>query len=510
MGIFSNIYDGYLKVTNPQKLHALMASRHAISQFAYRNARTSRIREAKRNLGGTADQQAPATDLWTLRELSRDLDRNNIVAHSILDRICESTIGNGLNFSIATNGGGSRNWSEKVEDMVNKWWDNDADIRGIQTGFQMENTACRALKNDGDILVIKMRDGYQVQHVEADRIVTPSDKLNDPLVVNGVQLDSRGRHIGYWVSPPQTSNLNIISTFTSKSYASKDMEFVEAKDGMLLVNPSRFSQTRGVPTFANSLELFEDIDAYLEACILTAKIQASHSMVITTTSGGQFGIENSTAATNVDGDDYRDETIPVGRVMYLKPGEDAKGVSPTQPGPDFAAFFTQLMRLTGLSCGVPLEQLGLDFSQTNYSSGRLSMQVAYRARLQDFNIMFNRYKRPLIEWKVRGMMARGEVEKKEFFNVIGTPPKMTSVDPQKDTNAEVERMKHGITSLSAVCSMYGEDWTDVMEQRFVEIQTAQKYGKKLGISFRDFLGLDAPDEMQKPDAITKGSDDAVA
>lgn len=480
MSWLGNAVDGLLYVVSPRMALANRQARAEYERFSYRNARSDRLRKTRTGLGGSGDKQASAADLWTLRELSRDLDRNNCIASGILDRAEEAIIGSGLPIHFDS---GSKLWNEQAELIFWDWWMNEADIRGLMSGPQIERTAFRSVNTDGDILAIKTKGG-RLQFIEAHRIITPRELTQDVSVINGVKVDHTGRPLRFFVAPETRSvsyrNLNLA-----------DMDVVEAGDAFFTVKPRRFSQTRGVPVFATNLALFEDIDAYLEASLVAAKTSAAFVMAITRKEGGKVGIDNSVAATDSAGNNYREEYIRPGRIEYLQDGEDVKGISHTQPGPQFAQFITQLLRFSGLNFGMPLEVLSLDFSRTNYSSARAAMLVAHRANMVQHQFFFNRFMAPIAKWRIDRAIRLGEIaDRASGYHVTTTPPKMVSIDPLKDALGDVELVENGFSSHKEICAARGLDWIDNFKQRAEEITRAMKLAEKIGgsVTWRDIMG----------------------
>jgi lambda family phage portal protein len=479
----SRAWDAVVEVFAPKKAIANRMCREALAagRFGYRAATRNRIQVTKTGIGGSGDQHAKAGDLWQLREYSRALDRDNVLASAMLDRAQEAVIGTGIDIQVLS---GSKRWDAEVERLWHAWWDTDADVRGLHVGWQIEHLAFRSMKVDGDILFI-LTDTGQIQPIEADRIVTPYEQNNKPDVVNGVKVNAYGRPIGFWVAPVAQSTMT--GTLPEAS-----MTFVNAEDAVFLANMNRFSLTRGIPVFATNMQLFDDIDAFIETCVLHAKIATSHVMFIERQNGPA---DIDSVETVEDSNDYdrQEQVVSPGMILYGKPGEQAKMVGTTQSMVQFGPFVQQLLRFTGLNFGMPLEMLSLDFSQTTYSSARAALLIAHKSFMAQHKMMTKRFLEPILRWKVKEWVRAGVIRERPF-RVSATPPRFPSVDVLKEANGEVAKVQHGFVTNRDVCAGFGLDWEEVLRQRAEEIKQAMVLASQLNeedgqkVDWRDLLG----------------------
>jgi lambda family phage portal protein len=500
--IIQRTYDAAMRLVAPRVALRNAQARAMLDagKFGYSAARRSRIQATKLGLGGSGDKHATSSDLWQLREYSRALDRDNVIASAMLDRACEAIIGTGIDLQVQS---GDKTWDAEVEARWSAWWDTEADIRGMLCGWQIEAMAYRAMKVDGDILLVMLGTG-QVQAIEADRIATPPELSQSPLCINGVQVDAQGRPLVFWIAPLDTT-----TSSGRKIYGKKDIRPINAADCVYLPNMNRFSLTRGVPTFATNMQLFDDIDAFIETCVVHAKIAASHVLFVER-QNGPANIDSVETVQDADDNDRQEQVVSPGMIMYGRPGERAQMVGTTQTMVQFGPFVQQLLRFTGLNFGMPLEMLSLDFSQTNYSSARAAMLVAHRSFVCQHKLMTQRMLAPILRWKVREWVRDGMLERP--FQVSATPPKNISVDPQKDAAADVLKVQNGFTTNREVCAAWGMDWEQIMNQRAEEIKLAMDKAAGLSsegggvVDWHDLLGANA----DAPPPVVDGEDEPTA
>ena len=479
----AGVVDGYYKVFDPQKFNQRKAQR-AIDSLTYRNSRQSRIVRGNKTTRGSGDSHVTEPDLDTLREKSRELDRDNIFAKAILDRLLEAILGTGISINIQSP---NKGWNKKAERLFMDWWHSMPDARGMFSGPEFEKMVYRTLKVDGDVLVVMTKSG-KLQIVEGDRIRTPKKFDKDDSVVHGVKMDKLGKPEAFYVFPHADKKRDKATNF----------ETIDAKDAIFLGERHRYSLTRGIPCFTQSMELFDDIDAFTEASIIQQKISASHVMFIER-NGGLDALDGISSAEDEYGNARQEQVMSPGTILYGDKGESAKMLGASQTGQQFGPFVTQLLRFAGIDFGLPLEILLLDFSKTNYSSARASLLTAHKHFIEQHKRFVAQFMAPVVKRKISEFMKKGLLARRDedAYMVGSVPPKMLSLDPSKETKADVERIKAGLTSNREVCNSSGTDWQDTLGYRQDEIleaiRIADNVVKRTGVdvSFRDILGMNS-------------------
>lgn len=478
----AGVVDSYYKVFNPKEYHIRRLQRELSQKMGYRNATKSRINSSIRRGNYSADDHMSEVNLDTLRDTSRGLDRDNMFAKAILDRLEEAVVGNGIDFRVQSQ---NKAWNRKAERMLKSWWNDTPEVRGLLSGPDLERMAMRSAHVDGDILFALLDKRGQIQAIEGDRIRNPHNKADN--VVNGVELDALGMPTRFYVHPHEDRRAN-------RRGKKPEPTIIESDNAVFYALRHRFSQTRGVPAFTPNMELFEDIDAFTEASIIQQKMSAAHVMFIER-NGGLAGLDNVTTEEDSFGNQDQVQTFKPGTVLYGEKGESAKMLGASQTGQQFAPFVTQMQRFAGLDFGLPLEILALDFSKTNYSSARASLLTAHKCFKKKHEQLVRSFLKPIFTWKINQWIKSGRLEERDDFDIAASPPKMISLDPAKETKADVERINAGLTSNREVCNTNGTSWKDSLDYRAEEIEYAAKIAKNVvkrtdeQWSARDILGL---------------------
>ena len=469
--------DSYFKITDPSKYKQRMGDRALASSLGYRAAKSNRLRSNIRFGNKSADDHTNEAELDTLRDTARDLDRNNLYAKAILDRLGEAVLGQGIDIQIQSP---NKNWNKKVTKLFNEFWNDKPEIRGIFSGKEIEKLVFRAIDVDGDILINKLSNG-KIQIIEGDRIRDPKRAFKN--VDKGVELDKFGAVTKFHIYEHE-DRIEGRDKYSSTT--------INAEDAIFLANRARLSQTRGVPRFAPAFDLFEDMDAFTEASVIQQKMAANHVMAVTR--NDHDAIETTTEEDS-EGNEREQEISAPGSVVYLESGEDVKMLGASQTGQQYSPFITQLLRFAGLPFGLPLEILSLDFSKTNYSSARASLLTAHKGFLMRHKKFVSEFMEPIIRWKVEEWIKKGILGEVKDFEVSSTPPKMIVLDPVKETKADIDRIQSGLSSNREVCNTNGTSWQSTMDYRTEEIMYAIKNSdnvvKKTGakIDWRDILGM---------------------
>jgi lambda family phage portal protein len=469
--------DGYYEVVNPQKAASRKLARSAMS---YKHGKARRSGPQASLMTGSGNAHMPESEMTTLREKVRLLDRDNYIVKSIIDRMIDFTIGNGINVQINSP---NKRWNDRAERLWNEYWNGSPEVRGMMTGPELERVIYRTKKIDGDVLIIKTNDG-RLQVIEADQIRNPNGQQDsDKNIINGVEVDPLGLPKKFYIYPHDDK----------RGRNSKvDPVVVDAKDCIFLAERHRVSMTRGVTSFSSCIDLFEDIDGFIEASVVQQKVSASHAMVIEQ-KGGPSALETN-SVTDTEGLQYSEEDVRTGSILYLNVGEQAKVLGAQQSGQQFGPFVTQMLRFAGLPFGLPLELTSLDFSKTNYSSARASLQVAHKNFVREHRRMVSEFMEPIVRWFLESKIESGELDERKY-KISATPPKGISVDPLKEANADIVKILSGLSTLKDVAVSNGQDWEELLRQRESEIVKASKIAQNVvkqtdeEWSARDILGM---------------------
>jgi len=171
-----------------------------------------------------------------------------------------------------------------------------------------------------------------------------------------------------------------------------------------------------------------------------------------------------------------------GQWKYLAPGESVD--VPNLQRPDsFEPFMRQCLRSVAAGLGVSYETVSRDFSQTNYSSSRLSLledRDNYRA-IQSW-LIENLHQTIYDKWLDMAALSNvinlpGYESDPTRYNVARWLPRGWAwVDPQKEIASFKDAVRCGFMTQAEVIAQSGGDIEEVFTARARELETAQEMG----------------------------------
>jgi len=229
----------------------------------------------------------------------------------------------------------------------------------------------------------------------------------------------------------------------------------------------RPGQVRGVPWLAPVMMALRDLDDYADAERVRKKIESCLGLIITQpTDGESLGPTSTDPVTG-----QLLEEIHPGMIARVKPGEDVKTLSPAAIG-GYREFKVTELQAIASGTGVPYESLASDMSATTYSSwrgGRLGFQntvEGYR-----WNTLMPMFCTPVWKRFVDMLVLNGSIpasaQSNPKINLYGaqwTAPKWQSVDPLKDSKAELQSIRNGTTTLPDAIAANGGDFRNQLDK----------------------------------------------
>jgi len=165
-----------------------------------------------------------------------------------------------------------------------------------------------------------------------------------------------------------------------------------------------------------------------------------------------------------------------GVFKYLQPGESVSVPDLNSPDGQLEPFTRSMLRAVAAGIGVSFESISKDYSQSNYSSSRLSLleeRDAYRV-LQRY--MIENFHQPVFEaWLEMAVLGGAlnlpsyETNPDRYRASKWVPRSWEWVDPQREVDAYKTAVRCGFKTLAQVISEQGGDLDDVLLQRQSEL-----------------------------------------
>ncbi len=495
---------------------------------AYRGASRDRLRQNWTPNGGSADADL-LNDLPSLRERSRDLNRNDAFASAITSTVTTNIIGTGLRAQCRLDREvlgleeEAAHTFEKSAERVFRRWCPHADAGGRMDFYGIQSLVQRQILENGEVILLPLRlkDSWRpyalaYEVIEADRLETPWDKKTDPNIRDGVELGDRGEPVAYYIRTRHPGDVILGRAGTTvlgkwKRYPARN-QFGQ-RNIFHLYHVKRPGQTRGEPFFAPVLAPFKDLADYMEAELVAARIAACFAAFVKKTNPYDAMVA-ATSETNTRA--QRIQEFEPGMVAYLNPGEDITIANPGRANTSFEPYVLMMLRAIGAALGLPIELVLKDFSKTNYSSARAALLEARRFFKNYQQWIATNLCQPTWELLLEEAWLREELPPvqmfagnmaDEWFRCRWIAPGWGWVDPVKEVESSTKAIEGNVSTLADECASQGRDWEEVLEQRKREAEKIKELGLKV-VAPEDAVAPgeeapaeDKPEEYRAPQPI---------
>lgn len=449
------------------ELAAILARQgKAMALGDYRAIAPNRLSDTPLPRGGSADSHLDQVTRDRLLRSARTLDRNNCLARGMIDRLTDLIVGTGFSLQAAS---GDEAFDDAVESM---WAETRLDYRGQHDNDTLAWMIQRQALADGDVLPIWVAaGGGAVQCVGADRIVNPAGSMDSREIVGGVKLDAGGRPTGYHVAEYNDTGSYVDAART---------RLIGADAASLVATLRTLDQTRGEPALAPAMWVLDRADAYLIATITAAEVAAMFALLIKVENPGDamnLAAEAADGTSRAAGEATdavgQEEEAEPGMFRYLQPGESVEQVRPEHPGQQFDAVVRMIVRLAGVANGLPIELALLDTSESNFSAGRMVVELAMRgiARRQKrlvHSYLSWVYRQRVAAWLRAGVLAWPRVPD-HWSRHQWSPPAKPQFDPKAAIDIDEREIALNIKTAEEAAKERGRDWRTTARRRRLEL-----------------------------------------
>lgn len=429
-------------------------------KFKYEGARSDRRTDGW--YAGSSDANVELMgSLLKLRDRSRDLVRNNPYAAKAIEELVGNTVGTGI---VPQSDTGNAELDKIID---NEWlyFADQCDTPQRLDFYGMQSLIMRTIAESGESLVRfrprlpsdKLRVPLQLQLLESDFL----DQSRTMGVVNGhvmqgVQFDLIGRRMAYWLFSQHPGSLLILNP-----RGAIQSQPVPAEEVMHSYRVLRPGQVRGVPFLAPVMLALRDLDDYKDAERVRKKIEACLAAFVTQPEPQNPTIGN-TSIDPVSG--QRVESFSPGMIAYMAPGSEVKTNDP-KPAGGYREYTTSELQSIAAGLSVPYENLAQDLSLTTFSSYRAG-QLGFRNTVECYRwlTLVPMFCMPVRRRFIDTLILTGAIPAKaaqdktiSLYGTSWTAPKWESVDPVKDAEATLRRIRTGTENLFDAMTSAGVD-----------------------------------------------------
>lgn len=462
-------------------------SRRRPSLRMYAGARLTRMTSDWFARWSSADAEIK-TSLRLLRDRSRQLVRDNPYARQAKRTTQINVIGQGIKLQSQVMNLRGKKRDEKINALIESGWERwcrrDAcDVAGQNSFFMMEMLAAGALPESGEVLFRLVRRPFGKSRVPLALEILESDMLDENWQGSvlasgnqwrmGVEINEWGRPVRYAFHKRHPGDFG----FVNPRQDNGERTFMDARDIIHLFIPERPGQNRGVPWFAPVMDDLHQLDGYEQAAVVRARSAASLMGFITSPEGELQGddVENG----------QRIQEFEPGVFRYLAPGESITVPQLNAPDAQYEMFVRAKARRFASGFGCSFETISRDFSQTNYSSSRLSLlEDREHWRMIQAYLIENFHQRVFEEWLSAAVLA-GELDlpdyelRPERYDRPRWQARGWSwVDPLKEVQAYREAEAAGYFTKAQIVAQLGGD----LEENFQQLAREKELAEQLSLT----------------------------
>jgi lambda family phage portal protein len=427
---------------------------------------------------GSANRET-ARGLHVLRKRHRELVRNNPWAARAVQAIVGNTVGIGVT--------GELKGTKKAADSWKNWaTSTDCDADGCHNLYAKQAQTLRTVVESGDALLVRrpqplssgMDVPLKIQLLEGDYLDhTKTHALsNGHIVIQGVEFDSVGRRVAYWLFPEHPGD---VLTFNMTS------EPVPASDVAHIYRQDRPGQVRGVPWGAPVMITMRDLDDYEDALLYRQKL-ANCFMA--------FVHDHSPDITGTSSKLPMPETLEPGLIAGLPPGKDVKFAAPPQVDGHGEVMRMYLHRVAS-GYGITYQALTGILTDVNFSSGKMGqIQMDRNIDQWRWHMLVPQMCRRVEQWWLEAADLVGV--RTDRLKVVWTPPRKEMLDPPKETKAAKEAIRGGLFPLQEWHRQMGLSTEDVLDEIEVLNKELDKRKITLDVDARQKMAPEAPEPQE--------------
>jgi len=395
-------------------------------------------------------------NLGLLRVRSRDAYRNNAIARAAVDRMVTDIIGTGVYPKPMAKG------EELRMQLIDTWeaWSLACDADGQTDFYGLQSCALRAMFESGEVLGLLESDEatgipLKIRLLESDHLPFKNERLrNGHVIVDGIELDTRGRRVAYWLHPNHPNDFDISQNEPVRVPAHRVLHLFEA---------SRPGQLRGVPLLAPVLVRLKDLDEFDDAQLVRQKIANLFVGFITNPAPDPaadfIGPDNKPLPA--DPSDQPPLVFKPGILQELNDGQGVHFSTPPGTSTGYREFTQAQLHIVASALGIPYPLLTGDYSSVNDRVVRVAINEYKRRALSLIrHVLEPQFCEPIRRaWVdagiLSGFLPAGQAAQMKLTR--WTPHGWPYIHPVQDIEADVLAINNKLKSRSEVLLERGYD-----------------------------------------------------
>lgn len=476
----------------------------ASAKTAYKGAELNRIWKPWQPTHRSGDA-AIYEDQDMLSRRMRDLFRNDPLMKKLKRELCKHVIGaHGVqtfaDVLMPDGPPGERDTDDafnfEADELFNRWAEDEADAEGKFSWAQLQWQHFSEALASGGSLMLEVSDDdpkrsvplcYQLlEYEQLDRSKDRPYTAGSNRIINGIEFDRRNRPVAYYIHD--------VHPYDSFQGGDTGSTRVPARRVIHTYFPDRPSENIGVTLFTANVQSARDLDWYLGNELTAAALGALLTMVVKREFGAGSGLGLTGADPNDASDTYGNSQVRLGPGLVADVGKDdsVEIAESNRPNRDAKPFIDLIMRQAGQASGLSRGRVTGDYAQTSYSSARAehlddqayfqvlqswcarSFVTPVRRRHTEMCAAFDRY----TSISARQFANRQFDMQRLYVQGIGRE----QLDPEKETQAAMERIRSGLSDWAHECALRGTNWKRVWLAQKRQRAFAEKHGLEFDLS----------------------------
>lgn len=445
-----NLIDKGIAYFNPKAGAERVRARNLIRVMAGYDASGNGPRNDGWVRGGDQSQnQLNKMSLKRLRQVHRELVRNNSYAASAVDATVSYTVGEGIMPAVKCDNPEQR---KQLQSLLDEWAASTfCDAAGQLTLSGLQSLVMRSESESGEALAVReikrgknVRVPLRIRILEGDYL---DDTREGKTTIQGVEFaDNYGREIkGYWLHQSHPGEMAMLR---SKS------KFVKREDIAHIYEIKRPGQVRGIPRGTSVVQKLRQLDDFQDARLMQQKVAACLAGAVTQ---GEEGEE--------DGDVLPDAIHP-GMLPVLGRDQDIKFFTPPSVSGQ-QDFIKGEEHLIAKGYGINYQSLTGDLSDANFANGKMGRLDMYaNIRRWRNNMLVPMFCKRVGDWflevcELIGVNTKGAVIK-------WNPPRTEILNLKDDLPAIKNKIRSGLGTLSGELRSLGINDVEAFLEEYAE------------------------------------------
>ena len=488
-------------------------------------------------------------DKDVIDDRARDVALNDGYAAGVVAIHKDNIVGNQFRLNSQPNaevlGIEEESWLQEFQSQVEARFNNTAestrhwlDASGMNDFTALIRQAIGMFLIHGEVLAVaewidnpKRPYSTAIQLISPRRLSNPYNLADDEHFQNGVERDNYGRAVAYHIRESHPFDFRQ----PEKNYKWKRVEAETAwgrQQVIHIIEQMLPDQTRGISEMVSVLKQMRMTRRFQDVELQQAVLQATYAASIESDLPPQLIAEIMGANPNAPsfGEAAKSMLSSIlhhratnnlqldgARIPVLHPNTKLNLQQLGQPSGVGSSYEQSLLRHIAAGLGVSYEQFSRDYTQTNYSSARASMNETFKFMQSRKKMVADRFATAIYRLWLEEQINLGNIplpkgkgklwiyKNPEIFDALAKCSWIGAargqIDEMKETQASILKVKFGLSTMELEAAKYGLDWRELLKQRKRE----QDLISELGIDLTD--GAEKEVVSKKPTKTSQRQDD---